>query len=115
MDHLSQIGEAWLQAWNSHNIDDIMLHYDDNILFYSPVIRQLTNDPEGCIRGKEALKAYFLKGLAAYPDLHFELYHILEGINSLVLYYKSINNKLSAEMMVINEKGLVTEVRAHYK
>lgn len=115
MHTLIQIGEAWLQAWNAHNLEDIMSHYDDDIVFYSPVIQQINNDPAGCIRGKAALRAYFTKGLAAYPDLHFELYHILEGVNSIVLYYKSINNKLSAEMMVINEKGLVSEVRAHYK
>jgi hypothetical protein len=41
-------------------------------------------------------------------------FHKLIGVNSVVLYYTSINNKLSAEMMVLNEQGLVTAVRAHY-
>jgi hypothetical protein len=115
MESLTHIGEAWLQAWNSHNLEEIMSHYDEDIIFYSPLIKRINNDPTGCIRGKENLKAYFSRGLEAYPDLHFELYHILEGVNSIVLYYKSINDKLSTEMMVINEKGLVSEVRAHYK
>lgn len=115
MENLIHIGEAWVQAWNSHNLDEIMSHYDDDVTFYSPLIKRINNDPTGCIRGKENLKAYFTRGLEAYPDLHFELYHILEGVNSIVLYYKSINDKLSTEMMVINEKGLVSEVRAHYK
>ncbi|MET3875711.1 nuclear transport factor 2 family protein [Chitinophaga sp. OAE865] len=115
MESLTHIGEAWVQAWNSHNLDEIMSHYDDDIIFYSPLIKKINNDPTGRIQGKEQLRAYFNRGLEAYPDLHFELYHILEGVNSIVLYYKSINDKLSAELMVINEKGLVIEVRAHYK
>ncbi|GEP90453.1 hypothetical protein CTE07_20980 [Chitinophaga terrae (ex Kim and Jung 2007)] len=60
------------------------------------------------------MRAYFAKGLAAYPDLHFELHQVLSGVRSVVLYYKSVNNKMSAEMMVLNDQGLVTEVRAHY-
>lgn len=115
MESLTHIGEAWVEAWNSHHLDEIMSHYDDNIIFYSPLIKKINNDPTGRIQGKEQLRAYFKRGLEAYPDLHFELYHILEGVNSIVLYYKSINDKLSAELMVINEKGLVVEVRAHYK
>jgi len=108
-------GQAWVAAWNSHDIDEIMSHYAEDIEFHSPVVQRLNNEPSGKLVGKTALRAYFLRGLAAYPDLHFELYHILEGVDSVVLYYKSINNSLSAEMMVLNGQGLVKEVRAHYK
>jgi hypothetical protein len=112
MTHLAQ---EWVNAWNAHDMDAILSHYAEDIVFYSPVIQQINKDPKGCIQGKAALREYFAKGLAAYPDLHFELYHILEGINSVVIYYKSIANRLSAEMMVLNEQGKVKEVRAHYK
>ncbi|MEC5148302.1 nuclear transport factor 2 family protein [Chitinophaga sp. 212800010-3] len=115
MNHLQQFAEAWHRAWNAHDLEEILSHYDDNVVFYSPVIIRINNDPSGCIKGRENLRAYFAKALQAYPDLHFELYHILEGINSVVLYYKSINEKLAAETMVLNEQGHVIEVRAHYK
>lgn len=105
---------AWLDAWNAHDLDAIMQHYDDAIVFYSPVVQQLNQEPTGKLQGKDALRAYFAKGLSAYPDLHFELQRVLPGVDSVVLYYKSINNKMSAEMMVLNKQGLVTEVRAHY-
>ncbi|MFB6455469.1 nuclear transport factor 2 family protein [Chitinophaga sp. Hz27] len=115
MTSLTEVATAWLEAWNAHDMDAIMSHYDDEIEFYSPIIVRINNDPAGRIKGKAALRSYFERALAAYPELHFELYHILEGINSLVLYYKSVNNSLSAEMMVLNEKGLIAQVRAHYK
>ncbi len=105
----------WLSAWNSHDLEAIMAHYAEDVIFYSPLIQKINNDPTGRIQGKEGLRAYFTKGLQAYPDLHFELYHVLEGVDSVVLYYKSVNNRLSAEMMVLNEEGKVAEVRAHYK
>ncbi|MDQ0105270.1 hypothetical protein J2T02_000353 [Chitinophaga terrae (ex Kim and Jung 2007)] len=114
MAHTESFASAWLEAWNSHDLDAIMEHYDESIVFYSPIVQQLNNDPAGRLEGKEALRAYFAKGLAAYPDLHFELHQVLSGVRSVVLYYKSVNNKMSAEMMVLNDQGLVTEVRAHY-
>ena len=114
METPEQFATAWLEAWNSHDLEAIMSHYDESIKFYSPVIQQLNQHPDGFIKGKTALKEYFSKGLEAYPDLHFEFHKLLKGVNSVVLYYTSINNKLSAEMMVLNEQGVVTEVRAHY-
>lgn len=110
-----EFAHEWVAAWNSHSLPDILSHYDDDVVFYSPLVKKLNNDPSGSLRGKAALEAYFTKGLAAFPDLHFDLYHVLEGVNSVVLYYKSVNNRLSAELMVLNEQGKVIEVRAHYK
>ncbi|WP_143304583.1 nuclear transport factor 2 family protein [Chitinophaga vietnamensis] len=115
METKQSFGLAWVHAWNTHNLPEILSHYADDIVFYSPFIMKINNDPSGCLRGKAALEAYFSKALVAYPDLHFELYHILEGVDSVVLYYKSVGNRLSTELMVLNEQGLVKEVRAHYK
>lgn len=114
MENMTSFGHAWVAAWNSHNLDEVMSHYSPDITFYSPFIQKINNDPEGCIRGIDNLRAYFSRALTAYPDLHFELYHILEGVHSVVLYYKSVNNLLSTEMMVLKD-GKVVEVRAHYK
>jgi hypothetical protein len=106
--------QEWIAAWNSHNIDNIMQHYADDIDFCSPLIVKLFNKPNGTITDKNQLRDYFIKGLAAYPGLHFELHHVLEGLNSVVLVYKSVNNTLSAEYMELNENGLVSRVKAHY-
>ncbi|SFD24879.1 SnoaL-like domain-containing protein [Chitinophaga sp. CF118] len=112
---MSELAQHWLHAWNTHNLDAIMEHYSEDVVFYSPFIQKLNNDPSGCIHGVTALRAYFQKALIAYPDLQFEPYHIMEGVNSLVLYYKSVGNRLAAEMMLLNAAGKVAEVRAHYK
>jgi len=112
---MNVFSQHWIQAWNSHDLEAVMAHYSDDVVFYSPFIQKLNNDPTGCIRGVKDLRAYFSKALIAYPDLQFEMYHVLEGVNSVVLYYRSVANRLAAEMMILNEEGKVIEVRAHYK
>ena len=110
-----KIAGEWLDAWNHHDLEGIMSHYSDDIVFYSPFIQRIMNDPNGCIKGKKDLKAYFAKGLENYPDLKFEPYHVLTGVNSFVIYYKSIREMLSTEVFILDDNHLIKEVRAHYK
>ena len=104
----------WVAAWNAHDLDTIMSHYADEPEFYSPIIKQMGVNDAGVIKDKVALRAYFKAALKKFPDLHFELYHVLTGVHSLVLFYKSINDKYSAEYMELNSDGKVARVNAHY-
>ena len=116
MDHTmaSRLAQGWFEAWNCHDLEEILSHYAENVEFQSPFITKLLDDPSGKIVGKEALRAYFAQGLQAYPDLHFEPIQTLLGLDSVVLYYRSVNQLLAAELMVLNEQGLVIQVKAHY-
>lgn len=109
-----QFANEWIAAWNAHDLEKILSHYDDAIEFSSPFVVRLFNEPSGTIRGKEALAAYFGKGLAAYPDLKFELFHALAGIQSVTLFYRSVKNLLAAEVMFLNPEEKVVKVVAHY-
>jgi hypothetical protein len=109
-----EIANHWINAWNSRDIMQIMAHYADNIEFTSPFINTLTLCTEGKIYGKPALQAYFLKGLANFPELNFELLQALPGMTSVTLLYKSINNLLAAEVMEIDSEGKIYSVLAHY-
>ena len=108
------IAKHWINTWNSRDIAQIMAHYSDNIEFSSPFISALTNSTTGKIDGKPALQAYFLTGLANFPELNFELLQALPGMFSMTLLYKSVNNLLAAEVMEIDSEGKIYRVLAHY-
>jgi hypothetical protein len=54
-----------------------MTHYDDAIELTSPVAAQLLDTAGGKVVGKANLRAYFQRGLEAYPELHFHLQDVL--------------------------------------
>lgn len=110
----NQLANEWIKAWNDHNLEVIMTHYADDIDFRSPIIQQLGVNEEGSINDKQSLRTYFEKGLEKYPDLTFELYHELHGVNSMVLVYRSVNKSIAAEYMELNNEGKIQRVRAHY-
>ncbi|MCP2730838.1 nuclear transport factor 2 family protein [Limnofasciculus baicalensis] len=111
---LRQFAEAWIEGWNSHDLDVILSHYADDVEFSSPLIVKLWGDATGTIEGNENLRSYFAKGLTTYPKLKFELIQLLFGVNSITIYYHSVNNLLTAEVMVLNEEVKAIQVRAHY-
>lgn len=106
--------EQWIDAWNRHDLTAIMELYSEDIRFYSPYIIRLEMNAEGVISKKDELEKYFGKALGIYTDLHFELHELLTGAGSVILYYKSVGNRMAAEMMELDESGKISLVRAHY-
>ncbi len=110
----SHLANHWVAAWNAHDLDAIMSHYDDAIELTSPVAAQLLGTHDGRVVGKAGLRAYFQRGLQAYPDLRFHLEDFLWGVNSLVLYYTNQKDTRTAEFMELTETGKVARVVANY-
>ena len=104
----------WVRSWNSHDLDDILSHYADDVEITSPMIRLATGIESSTLHGKDVIKDYWAKALNKIPDLHFELLEVTQGINSIALYYKSVMNKMSIEVMFFNDDGKVNKIFAHY-
>jgi len=108
------LAEDWVAAWNAHDLDRIVSHYEDEVELTSPVAARLLGVADGTVVGKENLRAYFKRGLAAYPQLRFKLEDVLWGLNSVVLYYTNQNGNRTAEFMELSAAGKVARVVAHY-
>ena len=111
---VAEFAEDWISAWNAHDLERIMSHYDDNVELISPAAAQILNDPNGRVIGKDALRSYFKKGLDAYPNLEFTLKDIMWGLNSIVLYYVNQRGTCTGEYMEVSPAGKVSRVVANY-
>ena len=103
----------WIASWNSHDLGRILSHYDEQFEFSSPVLAKVSPSCGGKLVGIEAARAYWSKGLAARPDLHFEAATLLKGVNSAVIYYKGLGGKMCAEFFVFGKDGKVVASHAH--
>ena len=109
-----EFAQEWVRSWNTHDLEAILAHYADGVVLTSPVAARSLNDPSGNVRGKAALRAYFSKGLEAYPDLKFELKDVMWGLSSVVLYYANQVGRKTGEFMEIDANGKVVRVVANY-
>ena len=109
-----KLANHWVAAWNAHDLEQIMAHYDDAVELTSPVAARLLGRPDGKVSGRADLRAYFQRGLEAYPELHFELKDVLWGLNSVVLYYTNQKGSNTGEFMEVGAGGKVVKVVANY-
>ena len=109
-----EFAQDWVDAWNSHDLERILTHYDDAVVLTSPVALKLLNG-DGTVRGKAALREYFLRGIQAFPDLRFDLIHVLWGTETIVIYYvNNVRGSKTAEVMLLNPAGKIQRVWANY-
>lgn len=109
-----RFAEEWIAAWNAHDLDGILSHYDESVVLTSPVAVERLGRADGTVRGLADLRAYFEHGLAAYPALRFELEHVFWGVTSVVLTYANQRGTHTAEYMEVSPAGKVTRVVANY-
>ena len=113
-DEALKLADDWVEAWNAHDLDRIMTHYEDAVQLTSPVAARLLGSSDGKVVGMASLRAYFQRGLAAYPDLHFQVEDVLCGIASVVICYTNQNGMRVAEFMELSAAGKVERVVANY-
>jgi hypothetical protein len=78
------------------------------------MIKLALGDENGSLKGKEQVADYWRRALEKIPDLHFELYEVTAGVNSVALYYKSVMGKNAIEVMFFDAHGKVNRMFAHY-
>jgi hypothetical protein len=96
----------WVTDWNAHDLDALLSHYRDDVVFDSPVAIRVLGGGDGIIRGKDALRHYWSEGLRLIPDLRFEVVAYYLGVDTLVINYRNQKGGLVAEVLSF-EDGLV--------
>jgi hypothetical protein len=95
----STFTREWADGWNSHDLDQILRHYSLDVVFRSPVAKQIVQGSDGIIRGKPALRTYWAEGLRRSPDLHFDVLDTYVGIDIIVVNYRNQLGRLVCEVL----------------
>jgi len=109
-----RFAREWVAAWNAHDLERILSHYEDDFEMSSPVIVRLVGEASGTLRGKPAIRAYWAKALEAAPDLRFEIVSVLAGVGSVTVCYRG-HRGLAAEVFHFSASGKVARAFAHYQ
>ena len=93
--------EQWVRDWNAHDIDALLRHFTEDVVFTSPVAVRLFGG-DGVIRGKDALRAYWSEGVRLIPDLRFEVVAVYTGVNTVVINYRNQAGGLVCEVLTFD-------------
>lgn len=101
---------AWEEGWNSHDLDAIMSHYRDDVVFRSR--KALSVVGQGEIVGKAALREYWAEALARQPDLRFHVQQVFAGHRMLVICYRNHRDVLAVEVLYFDDNKMVYQAAA---
>jgi len=109
-----EFAAEWVSAWNSHDLERVLSHYEEDVVLTSPRIKLILDKQDGTIRGKDALRDYMGRALQRVPDLRFTLDRVFSGVDAVVLEFHTTDGRHGAEFMEFGRNGLVSRVSANY-
>ncbi|WP_261300117.1 nuclear transport factor 2 family protein [Sphingomonas alpina] len=98
----SSFAAEWCDAWNAHDLERVLDHFHDDVLFTSPVAAAILPETRGQVHGKDALRAYWSEGLRRIPDLHFTVEQVFAGVDTVVIQYRNQKGVSVSEVLIFD-------------
>lgn len=105
--------KQWVDAWNAHDVEAVLAHFHDDVVFTSPVAAKLLPETAGVVHGKPALRRYWTQALQRIVNLRFAVEAIYQGIDTVVIVYRNQDDGLVSEVLRFNG-DMVTEGHGTY-
>lgn len=107
----------WAEAWNRRDVEAVLTHFHEDIVFTSPTAVAVTGD--ATVYGKTALREYWLVALSRVNSLHFQVEHVLwDPVRRelAIIYISEIDGrgKRVSENLRFDEDGLVIEAEVFH-
>ena len=74
-DEAVEYTRRWADAWNRLDVEAVLEHFDDDVIFSSPKALAAVGMPT--VRGKEALRDYWMMALEPVKSLRFTLVRVI--------------------------------------
>lgn len=107
--------DAWLVAWNAHDLDGIMACYSEDVDFVASTVVRRWGREDGRLRGKKELRRHFEIGLDLAPQLHFTEESLLLSPVGYALLYRRENDNQVLDVVELDVNGQAARVRAFYR
>lgn len=105
-----KFAERWADAWNRRDVEAVLAHFRDDIIFASPTALVVTGSP--VVHGKNALRAYWTAALARSGSIRFSVLRVLWDAASrelAIIYVADIDGRTGtvSENLIFGDDGLI--------
>ena len=110
-DNARRFAADWAAAWNRRDIETVLAHFHDDVVFTSPTAQAVMGVPT--VRGKAALRDYWTRAITQISSLRFTVDDVLwdpERRTLAILYTSETNGKMRrvSENLWFDATGLVS-------
>jgi ketosteroid isomerase-like protein len=112
-----QIAHKWFDAFNMHDLENLLLLYADTAKHYSPKLKVRQPETGGYITGKSALRAWWKDAFERLPSLKYTPITLTANEHRVFMEYKrNVDNEpemLVAEVLEIAD-GMIVASRVFH-
>jgi hypothetical protein len=87
LSELQSVANKWFDAFNDHDLDQLLSLYDENAQHYSPKLKIRQPESKGLIHGKNALRGWWQDAFNRLPTLNYELIRLTPYENRVFMEY----------------------------
>lgn len=104
----------WIAAWNAHDLERIMSHYAQDVVFEAETVKARWHKPDGRLLGIAELRKHFALGLELAPQLKFEFEQVFLAPSGYAVLYRRDNGNRVIDCVTLNGAGKAAKVTAYY-
>src|SRR5690606_38033871 len=108
---LQSIAFKWFDAFNSHNLEQLLSLYDDEAEHYSPKLKIRKPETNGLVKGKPALREWWKDAIERLPSLHYKVTSLTaNGDRVFMEYIRQVDGEddmFVAEVLVVKENKII--------
>lgn len=112
-----QVATLWLKSFNEHNLEALLSLYNEQAEHYSPKLKIRQPPTHGLIKGKSALRAWWLDAFERLPSLQY-IPQTLTANNDRVLmeYVRKVQGEEDTKVAEVLEikNGLIIYSRVYH-
>src|ERR1041384_3300860 len=71
----SEFAQEWAEAWNRRDVEAVLAHFHDDVVFTSPTALAVVGTP--AVHGKAALRDYWSRALSRITSIRFRVDRVL--------------------------------------
>ena len=105
------ISFKWFEAFNIHNLEQLLSLYDDNAEHFSPKLKIRKPETNGLIKGKNELRIWWQDAFDRLPTLHYKVTSLTANSDRVFMeYIRQVENEedmLVAEVLDIKDGKIV--------
>jgi limonene-1,2-epoxide hydrolase len=105
------IAFKWFEAFNAHNLEQLLSLYDDHAEHFSPKLKIRKPETNGLIKGKNELRVWWQDAFDRIPTLHYKVTSLTSNNDRVFMEYirqvKNEEDMLVAEVLDIRDGKIV--------
>ena len=108
---LQSIAFKWFDAFNRHNLEQLLSLYDEEAAHFSPKLKIFKPESNGFVIGKQALREWWQDAFDRLPSLHYKVTSLTaNGDRVFMEYVRTVDGEedmLVAEVLVVREGKII--------